>query len=126
MYSKKPTRSCSTYFGRLVLSSNIKYPIYCTQIIITSWLLQLGSCCAAVQRSYHRLVPVFLFSPVHHFHEELHQLLLVLQVVVSSQVLVCLTLCEVLLVLPDPPRPTCQAHPVYVLFKHHAMVIDMP
>ena len=53
----------------------------------TAWLLLC--CCTAI--SHHR--PVFLFSPVHHFHEELHQLLLDLQVVVSSQVLVCLTLC---------------------------------
>ena len=71
-----------------ILWSNIIY-IVDTQIIITTsiwWLLQLGSCCAAVQRS-RIIVPIFIFSPVHHFHEELHQLLLVLQVGVSSQVL---------------------------------------
>ena len=79
----------------------VKYQIYCTQIILTTaiWLLQLCSDCAAVASlSHHRIVPAFLFSPVHHFHEELHQLLLVLQVAVSSQVLVCL------LVLPIPPH----------------------
>ena len=54
--------------------------VYCTQIIITTnylaataWLLLC--CCTAI--SHRRLV--FLFSPVHHFHEELYQLLLVFQ-----------------------------------------------
>ena len=37
--------------------------------------------------SHPRLVPIFVFSPVHHYHEELHKLLLVLQVGVSLQVL---------------------------------------
>ena len=60
---------------------------------MTIWPLQLVVSCAAVQRSRsNRLVPVFFFSPFHHFQEELHQLLLVPQVVVTSQVLVAFTL----------------------------------
>ena len=43
--------------------------------------------CCYITISHRRLVPIFVFSPVHHYHEELHQLLLVLQVGVSLQVL---------------------------------------
>ena len=85
VYLKKHCGNCESN-----IKSNILYSdnLHSNYLAAAAWLRL--RCCTAI--SEYRLVPFFLFPPVHHLGEELHQILLVLQVAIPSQVLVSFAL----------------------------------
>ena len=91
--------------------SNIKYQIYCTQIVNN--FNYLAASTAQVMLLYSgagRLVPFVLSSPLHHSGEEIHQLVLHIEVCIALQVFVSSAPGQVLLVLSNF-QVTGLAHP---------------
>ena len=81
--------------------SNIKYQIYCTQIVnsINYPAASTAQVVLLYSGAGRRLVPFVLSSPLHHSGEEIHQLVLHIEVCIASQVFVSSAPGQVLLVL---------------------------